>query len=237
MDDRALNEAMAPPNVVITGAWRSGTTLLFLLFPPSFQDVVTPDGETAALETLLPCSSSWRLSKRPNDIHVAREIHAQFDPRIIYMLRDPRDCIVSWRLDREGYWMGFNEWLRNYLFSLAANQSRLATVRYEDLVSVPDEVQKDLIERIPGLILREPFSTAWQRINSDSPVSHQLVRSTGPTRQGPAIREIETTGIGAWRSDVPRVVEQLNAFPEMQAVLEICGYEADAQWQEELIHV
>lgn len=220
------------PNVVVTGAWRSGTTLLFMLMPQAFHEVSALETESDALDTELP-QASWRISKRPNDIHRHAEIHNQMGAHLVYLQRDPRDCIVSWRPERSDYWLSFPEWARNWLFSMAADRhERFHRIRYEDLVTQPDAVQNRLATAT-GMTIRTKFTEAIGTLDPSSPIAHQLRRNSGP-RQGPTVRPFDTSGVGTWRNDRVRIREQLERHPEMQAALELAGYEQDDAWQEGL---
>lgn len=225
------NVALAPPNLVITGAWRSGTTLLFLAFPHAYADVVTLPAESDALDTLLPADVRWRVSKRPNDIHRAASIRRAFDPWFIFLLRDPRDCIVSWRAERNEYWLSFADWLRNWLLARATPDDRLVFVRYEELVADPDAVQRELSLRIDGLVPARRLSECTSLMDSGSPIVHQLARNSGPDLLRPRVRPFDQTGVGTWWNDRARIRQQLDVYPELQAVLELSGYEEDDSWQ------
>lgn len=221
-------DTLSPPNIVITGSWRSGTTLLYLYFPVAFHDVTISGLESPALTTQLPVSFEWRVSKSPNDIHHVREIHETFDPWIIYMLRDPRDCIVSWRPRAGDYHLAFNEWLRNLLFAKSYKGDWLLLVRFEQLVTEPEVVQARLAQDI-GLRPSVPFAECHDHILPNQ-MHHQLARGgTGPT-----IRPLDPSVIGSWRREKGRIRQQLEQFPELQAVLEWLGYEEDDAWQDDL---
>jgi len=233
-------ERLLPPNIVITGAWRSGTTLLYLLFPHAFADVCTTGGESDALETLLSARFRWRVSKRPNDIHRIRSIVASFDPYFIYMLRDPRDCIVSWREERNGYYMAFNEWLRNRTFAESVGSAKLVTIKFEDLILRPNSVQDLLTRHIGGLEVKRQLDDCFTRMDELSPITFQLCRGVRPAahsranQQSTTVRRPDPSVIGVWRNDKSRIREQLDSFPELQAALEKYGYEVDNAWQAEL---
>jgi len=227
----------APPNIIITGAFRSGTTLLYLMFPHAFKDVAISGDETDALDTFLPADRKWRVSKRPNDIHRVRILTERLDPYFIYLIRDPRDCVVSWKAVKNDYHLSFNEWLRNLLFAESARTEKLLFLRYEDMVLKPSETQVRLVAGIPGLEKAEDLAECSRLIDANSPIAHQLTHDSGPERDGQTVRPLDRSPIGAWRHDKRRVRDQLSAFPEMQAALEKYGYEADDAWQADLDEV
>jgi hypothetical protein len=219
-----MEDGLLPPNVVIVGAWRSGTTLMFFLFQNGFRNVVTNNRESYALETLLPARYKWRVSKKPNDAHSIDRIYAAIDPYFIWMLRDPRDCIVSWKSPINDYHLNFEEWKRNNDCIEKGKSSKIIKVVYEDLVTRPEEVQNYMMDCIPGLEKRNTFSVCHKYFDPSSEIIWQLN----------GIRPPDETSIGKWREDRRRIEEQLTRYPEMHEYLIKYGYEKDASWQKEL---
>ncbi|MFH1742892.1 MAG: hypothetical protein ABIH23_28135 [bacterium] len=220
-----------PPNIVISGAFRSGTTFLFLAFPHAFADVVTNGRESKVLETELPAKYKWRVSKSPNDIHQVRIIHERLDPFIIYMLRDPRDSIVSWKKSKNDYHLSYNEWQRNLLFAESSKSQKMIFVRFEDMIQSPDRTQEYLMARIEGLEKKHALSECHRYMDEDSPIAQQLSHDSGPERTGEKARPMDSSVIGTWIHDKERIRDQLARFPELQATLEKYGYEQDDEWQ------
>jgi hypothetical protein len=224
-----MEEQLLPPNIVIIGAWRTGTTLMFFLFEHGFADVVTNQTESHAMETLLPARYKWRVSKKPNDAHDIDNISRRFNPYFIWMLRDPRDSIVSWKPRIDNYHLNFEEWKRNNDYiekHTAANPSHnVIKVVYEDLVHRPDDIQRYLMEKIPGLEKKRDFSQCHRHFDPDNEIIHQLN----------GIRPFDKTAIGKWTADKPRIREQLAAYPDLQDYLVKYGYETGERWQETLI--
>ncbi len=224
-------EVTLPPNIVITGAFRSGTTLLLLLFPYAFRDVITHEGEITALNVQLPSVYKWRVSKLPNDIHHVRILHEKLDPYIVYMLRDPRDSIVSWKEIKNDYHLSYDEWQRNLIFAESAKSPKLIILRFEDLISRPEQIENTIVERIQGIEKKCNFAECYKYMDSKSPYLHQLTHDSGPNRSRENIRPMDQSVIGSWRYDKVRIWQQLKKFPEMQATLEKYGYEKDDSWQ------
>ena len=229
-----MDISLAPPNIVITGSWRSGTTLLYLYFPIAFADVAISGVESPAMTTRLPAGFSWRVSKSPNDIHHAREIQIALDAWIIYMLRDPRDCIVSWKTARHDYHLAFNEWLRNFLFAKSYKGDKLLWIRFEQLVRRPEAVQ-ELLAEIIGLRPVIPLAECHRHfVPHGEMIYRQLAHGVRDESPGPTVRPLDPLVIGSWRRDKARVRQQLDQFPEMQAILEWLGYEENEAWQHQL---
>jgi len=224
-------EDKLPPNILITGSFRSGTTLLYLLFPHAFENVIISGEESDAFETLLPAKHRWRVSKRPNDIHRVRVIHKKLNPYFIYMIRDPRDCIISWKAVKDDYHLSYNEWQRNLLFAESSKSPKMIFIKFEDLILHPNETQTYLMTRIVGLEKRFDLSESSKYADPNSPVAHQLTNDSGPTINGRTIRPMDPAAIRSWVYDKERIREQLAKFPEIQAALEKYGYEKDDTWQ------
>jgi hypothetical protein len=213
-----------PPNIVIIGAWRTGTTLMFFLFEHGFKDVITNQVESYAMETQLPAQYKWRVSKKPNDAHSIDKIYSLFNPYFIWMLRDPRDCIVSWKPRIDNYHLNFEEWKRNNDFIEKSISPRIIKIVYEHFIHHPDETQDYLIQQIEGLEKKRDFSGCYKQFDPGNEIIHQLS----------GIRPFDVTTIGKWRNDKPRIREQLEKYPDMQDYLEKYGYETDDTWQREL---
>lgn len=230
-----MGVSLAPPNIVITGSWRSGTTLLYLYFPIAFADVAISGVESPAMTTKLPAGFSWRVSKSPNDIHHVREIQAALDTWIIYMLRDPRDCIVSWKAAKHDYHLAFNEWLRNFLFAKSYRGNKLLWIRFEQLVRRPEAVQ-ELLAEVIGLQPVVPLAECHGHfVPHKGTIQHLLAHGVRGGSLGPTVRSLDPSVIGSWRRDKARIRQQLEQFPEMQAILEWMGYEENEAWQHELV--
>ncbi|NIM10838.1 MAG: hypothetical protein GTO45_02510 [Candidatus Aminicenantes bacterium] len=219
---------LSPPNITIIGAWRTGTTLMFFLFEHGFKDVITNQVESYALETKLPTRYKWRVSKKPNDAHIIDKISALFNPYFIWMLRDPRDCIVSWKARISNYHLNFEEWKRNndYIENhIAGNPShRVIKIVYEELIHRPDEIQEYLMEKISGLEKKRDFTGCYLHFDPGNEIIHQLG----------GIRPFDKRAIGKWKLDRQRIRGQLEKYPDLQDYLVRYGYETDESWQKEL---
>ena len=218
-----MNTKSLPPNIVIIGSWRCGTTLMFFTFAAGFKNVEASYEESHALETSLP-SEKWRISKKPNDAHCMADIIDEIDPYFIAMLRDPRDAIRSWKAQINDYHLNFKEWNRNQDLIEQCIGPKVLRIRYEDLVRDPNGVQRWIRERIPGLEIKRKFSDCHTAFPSNSDILWQL----------DGVRPIEPSRIGVWRKDKARIRQQLEQYPEMQSVLEFYGYESDTSWQRAL---
>lgn len=92
-----LNQTiLLPQRIVICGCPRSGTTLMNELLR-SFSDIQVLNRETYALQMpYLLINKKYVVTKHPLDYKNFSDITKTFrNPIIIYMLRDPRDVIIS----------------------------------------------------------------------------------------------------------------------------------------------
>lgn len=169
------------------------------------------------------------LTKRPRDILVAEPIlHLLPNLYVIYMVRDPRDTITSkHRKDPDRYWASLRYWQAYTPYGCKLqNHPRFMTVRYEDLVQKPDNVQSYLMQRMPFLKKQASFSRY-----------HEFAR---PSKQSldalRGIRLVTSNSIGKWRNHLPRVAGQLQLHGDKAIAQDLIeyGYEADESWLDEL---
>jgi len=142
------------PDIVITGLDRSGTTLMHLLVRYGFFDVDITDGEAAALETDVVCAYPHLCSKKTYDLMKMEKIIDELNAKIIWMVRDPRDCIVSKAAmnDFRQYWQrpidlekklgGVRTLFENG--GLSCLDGSVCIVKFEHLLIDPDGVQDEL---------------------------------------------------------------------------------------------
>lgn len=107
------------------------------------------------------------------------------------MARDPRDVIVSRHGKRpDMYWYDIPRWRQCQTAARrAVGHPRFITVRYEDLVTRPDDVQQQLARRIPVLTIKAPFS----RYHLTATPSYQSLLAMH------SVRPVSASSIGAWR--------------------------------------
>ncbi|MFT4560438.1 MAG: hypothetical protein ACI9BW_000172 [Gammaproteobacteria bacterium] len=211
----------------ITGASpRTGTTLIAEAMIASFDIDCFCDHE-ARIFTPPPRDGKVFLTKSPRDILLAQAALKQSSQlHVIFMLRDPRDVIVS-RHNRnpDRYWAGLKFWKA---YTQAARpllqHPRFITLRYEELVSDPDATQGELAKRLPFLAHRSAFSKF-----------HQVAKPTqdSVTALG-GVREISTARVTNWRNHLPRVAGQIALHGSIVQDLIEFGYEHDDSWLREI---
>ncbi len=210
------------PRIQIVGAPRSGTTLMLELMIAGFEI----DGYSRTEESLLdephPGARIY-CAKDPMDTPFVRWL-LPLDPElwVIYLLRDPRDVIVS-RHGREPnlYWANLRlwRWAHGSVRGLE-HHPRFVCVRYEDLVRKPDEIQELLAARMPFLRKKRAFS---QYHEGSEPSAQSLEAMRG-------VRRVETSSIGVWREHRLRVAAQIRRHGDITDELFALGYETDRDW-------
>lgn len=213
----------------IVGCPRSGTTLALQLVVGGFDvDGYAPD-EQSVFRSFREPEDRWRVfvSKNPMDIHVVGPI-LDLEPRfhVLYLLRDPRDVIVS----RHGkapdrYWTNLRMW-RDCQASAAAlhGHPRFLSIRYESLVLEPAETQRQIAEAFGFLKFMVPFAECFSRF--------QPAASCAPALHG--WRPIRSQSVGKWRQHKARVLGQIRRHGCIAQELIDLGYEPDAAWLQEL---
>lgn len=201
---------------------RTGTTLLAEAMIACFDIDLFCDHE-ARIFTPAPRQGRIFLTRAPRDILLAGEALAKMaNLYVIFMLRDPRNVIVSrHRRDPGRYWAGLKFWMA---YSGAAralhSHPRFITLRYEDLLADPDGVQSMLAGRLSFLQATAPFSRY-----------HEVARPTADAVAAlGGVRPISPESEPAWRRHLPRVAGQIGLHGSIAADLIEFGYESDDAW-------
>jgi len=167
------------------------------------------------------------LTKAPKDIVIVGPIlKLMSELYVIYMVRDPRDTIVSRHSKYpDRYWAGLKYWRTYTPFGRKLkDHPRFITVRYEDLTLDPDKVQDHIMNCMPFLVKKAPFS-----------LYHQFARPSGASIKAlHNVRPIKGERESRWRQHLPRVAGQLAQHGSISSDLMEYGYEKDDAWLEEL---
>ena len=205
---------------------RTGTTLIAEMMIACFEIDLHTEHEDS-IYTWPPCRGNIFLTKKPRDILVIEPIlRIMRNLCVIYMVRDPRDMIVSkHKRDPERYWANLQFW-KTYTAYGRRLQShpRFISVRYEDLVTQPGQIQDYLMKRMPFLIKKASFNS-YHKIAQ--PSKDSMVALGG-------LRPASLSSIGNWRKHLPRVAGQLQLHGSISEDLIAYGYEQDAAWEKEL---
>ncbi|MCA9402575.1 MAG: sulfotransferase [Candidatus Omnitrophica bacterium] len=212
-------------HIVGTGP-RSGTTLMAEAMIACFDiDIHTEHEDRIFVQ--LPGEGDVMLTKQPMDIMVVGPL-LLVDPdlHVICMVRDPRDMIVS-RHGREPdkYWASLRYW-RAYVpyWRKIRHHPRVICVKYEDLVTEPDEIQRRIHQRLPFLAKKASFSR-YHEVARPSAKSIEAMKS---------VRPISPAGVGAFRKHLGRLADQIEKHGSISGELIELGYEPDHSWEEVL---
>ena len=212
-------------HIVGTGP-RIGTTLITEAMVPCFNIDSHAEHEQRAFKKPLRPGSVY-LTKTVKDILIAKPfLRVEPELYVIGMIRDPRDAVVSkHRKAPDRYWGGLRYW-HTYLpyWRRLVVHPRFITVRFEDLVTHPDDTQRMLMDRLPFLELRALFS----EYHTIADPSTKAVRALG------GVRPISAAGLGAWKKHKPRLAGQIVLHKSITDDLVEFGYEEDGRWLQEL---
>jgi hypothetical protein len=176
---------------------------------------------------LVPPGPRTCCSKQPREVGLAEPLLAMDpDQWFIYLLRDPRDVVVSIHNTKpDCYWANLALWRRfERQAAVVRGHPRFVEVRYEELVRNPDAVQEVLAALMPFLPRRGTFSSFHERAKP-SPQSQRAMRE---------LRPVDDRSIGTWRQHKPRIVGQITIHGTPSPELIALGYETDASWEGEL---
>jgi hypothetical protein len=200
---------------------RSGTTLLAECMALCLN--IDKADEHEAPVWRLKTGGGIYLTKRPADLFaVWPRLLLDRHFYVICMVRDPRDVIVSRHgKDRKRYWVPLRMWKERLPdWQKLRAHPRFVTVRYEDLVSDADAIQRQICEQLPFLTSKHPFSA----FGSLAAPPRDSVDALG------GVRDIDRSSIGKWRNHLPRVAGQLKRHGAITEALVTFGYERDASW-------
>jgi len=219
-----------PKHIHIVGCLpRSGTTLMTELMITCFDiDGYTDHEYSIFKEFLQPCQIL--CTKKPNDIkRVAYPLSVNSDLFVIYLLRDPRDAISSrsHKNNREDkkIWGNLADWFKHQAIAHSlAQHPRFITVKYEDLVTNPDNVQQAIQQQLPFLKVKAKFS----EYHLQAKPSNKSDAALG------GVRPISPISIGNWKKGKPYLKAQIQRYGDLSDILIDLGYEKNKEWLAEL---
>ena len=205
---------------------RSGTTLLTELMSLCFEIDLFTEHEDS-IYNFPPRKCDIYLTKNPSDIlRVGPILEVMSNLYVIYMVRDPRDMVVSrHNHDPSRYWSGLRFWRSYTPYGRAlAPHPRFITVRYEDLVKHPNQVEALLMERFTFLKKKADFSR-YHELAKPSQRSLEALRE---------VRPISSSSIGNWCKHLPRIAGQLQQYGSITDDLIFYGYAENPAWEKVL---
>jgi hypothetical protein len=245
-------ESRLEPPVFVMGCGHSGTTLVRELLGSHSLIFKTPDDvklfrlpendreRTIQLwnkEALARGSRRW-LDKMAAYVHDIDKIVARFpSAKLVVVIRDGRDVALSLRKRAPDFERGVARWLNDNMAARAhLGSPNLITVRYEDVVTLPQEAMRRLFEFI-GEPYEEQIFDFWKRNRSelkiDQSLGEQLSRSE-EQRDFRTLRKWQISqplynGSGKWREELSDAEKAYFKKHANNLLVEL-GYAKDTQW-------
>ncbi|MEZ5558584.1 MAG: hypothetical protein R3E86_08600 [Pseudomonadales bacterium] len=210
----------------VVGCHRSGTTLMMELLWYAFEFSGRAAHEVSLFEPIPPGQSLYLSKKPPDTTRIEQAFRSDPELFVIAMLRDPRAVICSRHPNRpDVYFSGFRRWRECALaIERLRGHPRFLLVRYEDLVTAPDQVQDAIAARFAFLRAKARFA--------QFPEGAEVPENARASLLG--VRPFDVSRIDGWRGHLPRVKGQLQAHPDLPGHLVRLGYEADDAWVSDL---
>jgi hypothetical protein len=164
------------------------------------------------------------VTKRPKDTMYMPEL-MQDDPDVytLYMLRDPRDVIVSRHAkDKSKYYSNIRLWRELHAYAKQmSDHPNFLEIKYEDFVNEPDKVQDQIAAKFPWLTKKHNFSDyhEYAKVSSKSSKAMHGVRPIAPT------------SVGRWHDNLARIKGQQDVHGSLTPDLIECGYEDNDDWE------
>lgn len=205
---------------------RSGTTLLH-------EAMVTCFRVDKSYEHEMRFHKAWAddgqilITKRPKDtLYMPAVINHDPDFFVLYVLRDPRDVIVSRHSkNKELFYSNIRLWRELHAVARSVyDHTQFLMVKYEDFVTRPDETQHAIQARFPWLEALHPFS----QYHEHASVSDKSERAMH------GVRPIAATSVGLWKNNLGRIKGQQALHGSLTPDLIDCGYEDSPAWEQEL---
>ena len=217
-------------HMFVYGCSRSGTTLLLNLFR-AFADttVVSREHRLAELLRYRRIGGNVVVKRTPIcaldlSVELARQPHVW----VIDIVRDPRDVVTSRYGGAAAFHTDFRRWERDVQAAENAERThrRFLRVRFADLLTKPDSVQRQIADRI-GLCTERTFAETAASLAGDADV--------GPKDRNAlnGARPLDAGTLGRWRGSaesVSRVREQVTRYPDMAMWLLRYRFEPDNSW-------
>lgn len=207
---------------------RSGTTLLHEAIITCFEIDAHYEHEKRFNHTRA-LRGQTLVSKRPKDTQFMPDV-LKLVPQfwVIYLLRDPRDVVVSKHARSAQYYSNIRLWREQHNHAVKMNDHpKFLLVKYEDLVQDPNRVQQEIMKRIPWLIKRHNFS--------DYHLHAEVSQSSASAMNG--VRPITATSVGLWKENLPRLKMQIELHGSITPDLIRCDYEENDEWESILDNV
>ena len=207
---------------------RSGTTLLHEAMVTCFEVDKHYDHEVR-FNLVSASDGDIVVTKRPKDTMYMPDVIDDPELFVIYVMRDPRDVIVSRHgKNKDMYYSNIRLWreLHAYAERISAHE-RFLQVGYEEFVTNPDAVQEQITKKFPWLKTRYKFSE--YHLHAEVSEKSKLAMND--------VRPIAPTSVGKWKNNLARIKAQQITHGSLTPDLIECGYESSADWEAVLTDV
>lgn len=202
---------------------RSGTTLLHEAMVTCFRIDKHYDHEMR-FNLVSADDGQILLTKRPKDtVYMPAILDGDPDLYVIYLLRDPRDVIVSRHgKNKSKYYANIRVWRELHEAARTMyGHPRFLEVRYEDFVNKPNKTQDMIAAKFPWLEKLHDFSEY-----------HDHAEVSSKSRKAMhGVRPIAPTSIGLWKQHLERIKGQQVIHGSLSPILIEYGYENSAEWE------
>jgi hypothetical protein len=205
---------------------RTGTTLLHEAMITCFKVDKHYDHEIRFHLSSLD-DADVMITKRPKDTYyMADVLSIAADFNVIYLIRDPRDAIVSRHAKNKGkFYSNITLWRDLHAYGKGLRQfDNSLEIKYEDFVTDPDKVQLQIMEKFPWLEKLHNFSEYHLHANV----------SEGSLQALNSVRPISPASIGLWKKNLGRIKAQQQLHGSLTPELIELGYEQTADWEKQL---
>ena len=201
---------------------RSGTTLLHEIMVTCFKVDKQYDHEMR-FNLVSADDGQILITKRPKDTMYMPDVIDDPELYVIYVMRDPRDVIVSRHgKDKKKYYSNIRLWREMHGYARAiATHERFLQVSYDEFVSDPDAAQEQIAAKFPWLEKLHNFSEYHEYAN----VSEKSKLAMND------VRPIAPTSVGKWKSNLGRIKGQQMTHGSLTPELIECGYETSDEWE------
>ncbi|NEP42454.1 MAG: sulfotransferase family 2 domain-containing protein [Okeania sp. SIO2H7] len=228
--------------IYIRGCFRSGSFLMLYLFGVGFKNtyllkkeqIPTEENSKPGRITVGKCTNPQR--KKETRV-LAENFLNEPDGAVIFTLRDPRDVLLSEKGLQSASGLGNPTlWIENAkLLKSWENHPQVVPVKFEDLLTKPNEIQEQIAKRL-GLEILRPFSECWKHLvarpgkfsGSDVALAEGPEEDTKKNnRYFKAIKPPELSQIGHWKTDSKKkeyIENKLEENSEIFPLMEHFGY-------------
>lgn len=166
------------------------------------------------------CENEVVVGKYPRRTETLEFFLTQEDLGIIYMMRDPRDVLVSRHfMQPQKYWVSPQRWIDTaHMAEEVKDYPQVIVVKFEDLIEVSDEVQLE-IARVFDLEMSVPFEECHKKFNQTDKVGISAMNGA---------RSLDTSRIGNWKEDEAKRARVQWAFtrcPEIKELMQKFDYQ------------